>query len=95
MRPYTPALILSLAAAAIATVAGQTGSSQPKPSYVLANAPAALQPAAQRAQQAFATFQTTLVQRMNDELAAIENLKLSPAEKQLARDAVRKRYLGQ
>ena len=32
---------------------------------------------------------------MNEELAAIENLKLSPAEKQLARDAVRKRYLGQ
>jgi hypothetical protein len=69
MRPYTSVLILSLAAAAIATVAGQTSSPQPKPSYVLANAPAALQPAAQRAQQAFAKFQTTLIQRMNDELA--------------------------
>jgi Protein of unknown function (DUF3365) len=70
MRLYTPVLVLVLAAAAIVTVsAGQTSSPEPKPSYMLSNAPAPLQPAAQRAQQAFAKFQATLIQRMNDELA--------------------------
>lgn len=34
------------------------------------------------------------IQRMNEELAAIEKLALNPAEKERARDAVRKRYLG-
>jgi hypothetical protein len=69
MRPYTLVLNLLLVTAAIPMAAGQTSSPEPKPSYVLANAPAPLRPAAQRAQQAFAKFQSSLIQRMNDELA--------------------------
>lgn len=34
------------------------------------------------------------IQRMNEELAAVEKLTLSPAEKERAREAIRKRYLG-
>jgi hypothetical protein len=70
MRCLTPVLIgCVLAAAAAPMVAGQTSSPAEKPAYTLAKAPAPLQPAAQKAQQAFETFQARLIKRMNEELA--------------------------
>jgi hypothetical protein len=70
MRWSIPLVIAGLASAALVTaVAGQTGAPATKPAYTIGNAPAALQPAARRAQQAFDQFQTTLIKRMNEELA--------------------------
>ena len=34
------------------------------------------------------------IQRMNEELAAVDKLDLNPAEKEAAREAIRKRYFG-
>ena len=70
MRWSIPLLLAGLMSAApLSHAFGQTSDSAPKPAYTRDKAPAALQPAARKAQQAFDQFQATLLKRMNEELA--------------------------
>jgi hypothetical protein len=70
MRPCIPLWTLALATIAFGALpAAQTSTPEPKRSYPVSQAPAPLQPAAKRAQAAFGQFQTTLIKRMNEELA--------------------------
>jgi hypothetical protein len=71
MRSFTSGMLavaLAAAAAAAPSGAGQGGASPQARGYTLAEAPAALKPAAARAQQAFDEFQAKLIGRMNTAL---------------------------